>query len=244
MPARLPVAPHLYALMNNPQEKIQKFLANLPMFRELAPEEIARIALGTREVHAERGTVLFRKSDPCVGFHVIVYGQIKLAINSPNGDERVIDLLGAGQSFGEALMFTEQPYLVYAETLADSLLLYITKDVVFEEIARTPGFAHRMIASLSRRLHTLIRELESYAFDSGIQRVIGYLLQAQADAGGSGKSAQVTLPTRKAIIASRLNLTPEHFSRTLHELEKAGMIRIAGRKITIADVTQLRNYRR
>jgi CRP-like cAMP-binding protein len=221
--------------------KVQTFLARLPMFRALAPEELDRIAHGTREIRAARGEVLFQRGDPCEGFHVIVYGQIKLAFNSPGGTEKVVDLLGPGQSFGEALMFMEQPYVVHAQALADSLLLYITKAVVFQEIARTPGFAHKMIAGLSRRLHGLIGDIESYTFASGAQRVIGYLLQA-ADEVESGAAVQVTLPARKNIIASRLNLTPEHFSRILHDLTKAGMIRVDRDQITIVDIAALRNY--
>ena len=52
----------------------------------------------------------------------------------------------------------------------------------------------------------------------------------------------MTLPTSKAIVASRLNLTPEHFSRILHDLTEAGLIRVDGRDGEIVDVTRLRNY--
>jgi CRP-like cAMP-binding protein len=52
----------------------------------------------------------------------------------------------------------------------------------------------------------------------------------------------VTLPTSKAIVASRLNLTPEHFSRILHDLTQAGLIEVDGREVRIKDVTRLRAY--
>ena len=222
--------------------KVQTFLANLPLFRELAPEELDRIALGTREQHAARGEVLFRKGDPCEGFHMVIYGHVKLAFTSASGDEKVVELIGPGQSFGEALMFIEKPYVVYAQALADTLLLYIGKSVVFEEIEREPGFARRMIAGLSRRLHGLVSDLESYSLHSGTQRVIGYLLRAEPEPDTGGKVAQLKLPTSKGIIASRLNLTPEHFSRVLHELSGAGLISVEGRTVTILDLVRLRIY--
>jgi CRP-like cAMP-binding protein len=222
--------------------KPQSFLANLPLFREVAPEELAKIAAGTTEVHAARGEILFHKGDPCVGFHMVVYGHVKLAITSANGDEKVIELIGPGQSFGEALMFMEMPYVVYAQTLADTLLLHISKSVVFEEIERQPRFARRMIAGLSRRLHGLIGDLEAYSLHSGIQRVIGYLLRAEPDGDAGGTTAQLKLPTSKGIIASRLNLTPEHFSRILHELTVAKLIAVDGRNVTILDLDRLRVY--
>ncbi|OGA44004.1 MAG: Crp/Fnr family transcriptional regulator [Betaproteobacteria bacterium RIFCSPLOWO2_12_FULL_62_13] len=204
--------------------------------------ELDRIATGTREVHAMRGEVLFRKGDPCDGFHLVVYGQIKLAFTSPSGVEKVVELMGPGQSFGEAVMFTERPYPVYSQALVDSMLLHIAKAVVFEEIERDPAFARKMIGGLSRRLHSLVSDLESYTLHSGMQRVIGYLLRGEPEKGNQGAPLSVALPSSKTVIASRLNLTPEHFSRILHDLMEAGLIRVEGRSITILDLEQLRTF--
>jgi CRP/FNR family transcriptional regulator, dissimilatory nitrate respiration regulator len=52
----------------------------------------------------------------------------------------------------------------------------------------------------------------------------------------------VTLPTNKCIIASRLDLTQEHFSRIVHELSENGLIAVKGRKISIPDAEKLRRY--
>ena len=222
--------------------KVQTFLANLPLFRVIAPQELDRIALGTREQHAARGEVLFRKGDPCDGFHMVVYGHVKLAFTSASGDEKVVELIGPGQSFGEALMFMEKPYIVYAQTLADSLLLHVSMSVMFEEIEREPRFARKMIAGLSRRPHGLVSDLEAYSLHSGTQRVIGYLLRADSEPDAAGNVAQFKLPTSKGIIASRLNLTPEHFSRVLHEFTTAGLITVDGRNVTILDLERLGTY--
>jgi len=221
--------------------KVQAFLANIPLFKEMRQEEIDRIAASTSELHVARGDILFRKGDPCDGFHVVVYGQIKLAFTSPGGTEKVIEIMTPGQSFGEAVMFMEKPYLVYAQALADSMLLHIAKSAVFAEIEHDPKFARRMIAGLSRRLHGLIADLESYSLHSGTQRVIGYLLRSEPpEPDARNPLLSVELPTRKSIIASRLNLTPEHFSRILHDLDEAGLIKVEGRSVVILDVERLR----
>lgn len=222
--------------------KTQAFLRNLPLFRELAPEEIDRVSAGTLELRVQRGDILFQKGDPTRGFYIVVYGQVKLLFITPNGDEKVIEIMGPGQSFGEALMFMEKPYIVTAHALADSMLLHVSKEVVFEEIDRDPKFARRMIAGLSRRLHHLINDVESYSLRSATQRVIGYLLQPDHDDDEAHGRAIVTLPASKAVIASRLNITPEHFSRILHELTEAQLIEVAGRTVSILDMEKLRTY--
>jgi CRP/FNR family transcriptional regulator, dissimilatory nitrate respiration regulator len=219
--------------------KVDAFLANLPLFKEASTEEIERIAQGTRSVHASRGETLFHKGDTPEGFYLVVYGQVKLAFISPQGADKVVEIIGPGMSFGEAVMFLEMPHVVYAQTLADSLLLHVSKSVVFNELEHNAEFARKMLGGLSRRLHGIISDVEAYCMHSGAQRVIGYLLRDAEQVEGNGQAA-VMLPTNKGVIASRLNLTPQHFSRILHELTQAGLVTVDGRTIHIADIDRLR----
>ncbi|QKS28992.1 Crp/Fnr family transcriptional regulator [Accumulibacter sp.] len=217
---------------------IEALLAHVPLFNGLEADEIARLARGSREITATRGDILFHKGDTPTGFHLIVYGQIKLAFTSPQGGEKVVDIVGQGQTFGEAVMFMDKPFMVYAQALADSLLLHISKNAIFDELDKDPKLGRKMIAGLSMRLHHLINDVESYSLHSGRQRIIGYLLREYPN--GGERSVTVTLPTNKGVIASRLNLTQEHFSRILHELSEKGLIVVEGRKIHIPDVEKLR----
>lgn len=220
--------------------KVEEFLRNLPLFRDLTAEEVDRVAASTSQVRMSAGSILFRKGDPCAGFHVIVYGQVKLAFGASDGSEKVVEILGPGQSFGEAVMFLDKPYVVFAETLADSLLLHVGKAVIFQELAHSQHFARRMLGGLAQRLHRIVGDLEGYSLKSGTQRVIGYLLRDVAD---GGRTAEVTLPATKSVIASRLSITREHFSRILHELSDAGLIKVSGRNIRFLDIDRLRSHR-
>jgi CRP-like cAMP-binding protein len=221
---------------------IEALLTHVPLFNGLASEEIARIARGTRETHASKGDILFHKGDPCNGFHLLVYGQIKLAFTSSQGTEKVVEILGQGQSFGEALMFLEKPYIVFAQALTDSLLLHVSKAAVFEELQRDHNLCRKMLAGMAMRLHELMNDVESYSLHSGKQRIIGYLLRELSDDELNGINIAITLPTNKGVIASRLNLTQEHFSRILHELTELGLIVVEGRKIHIPSVANLRKH--
>lgn len=220
--------------------KSAAFLGNHPLFSGLAREQLSRIADAALVIEAPRGSVLFKAGDSCRGFHLIVYGQVKLAVENAQGGEKVIELLGPGKSFGEAVMFLDMPYRVCAQALVDSKLLHIDRTAVFAELDRDPMLARRMIASLSMRLHHLVSDLESQALQSGTQRVVGYLLSLINDA--AGRDARIELPVRKNIIASRLNLTHEHFSRILHGLADTGVIGIQGQHITVPDPAALRRH--
>ena len=223
---------------------LPRYLATLPLFSNMRDEELQRLATGCQLRRVERGKVIFRAGDPCHEFHVNVLGQVKLFVISPTGTEKVVELVGPGNSFAEAVMFMGVPYVLSAQTLTDSLILSIEKDVVLREIGASPEFALRMLAGLSRRLHGLIKDVEAYALHSGVQRVIGYLLGDDNldETENASQAITVSLPVSKAAIASRLSLTPEYFSRVLNELETAGLIHVDKRDIHITDTARLANY--
>jgi CRP-like cAMP-binding protein len=223
---------------------LPRYLGVLPLFSDLSPPELERLARGCQLRRFGRGEAVFRVGQPCEEFHVTVTGQVKLFAVSPAGQEKVIELIGPGGSFAEALMFTGQPYIINAQSLTDSLLLSVSKKAVVAEIEGDSRFAMRMLAGISRRLHGLVRDVQAYSLHSGMQRVIGYLLRDQVAADEVSSAAlTVLLPVSKAIIASRLSLTPEYFSRVLHELEMANLIEVDKREIRIRDPLKLSQHR-
>lgn len=222
---------------------LPRYLSVLPLFSDLCEPELERLASGCTLHRLARGEMVFRVGEPCEAFHVTVIGQVKLFVLSPTGQEKIIEIASPGQSFAEALMFTDRPYIVSAQALTDSTVLSIAKAAVVGEIECEPRFALRMLAGISRRLHGLVHDVQAYALHSGMQRVIGYLLRDQlAEDCVSGDVITVSLPVSKATIASRLSLTPEYFSRVLHELESAGLIEVDKRDIRILDARRLATY--
>jgi CRP-like cAMP-binding protein len=218
---------------------VSALIGRLPLFSSMSLEEIARITLGTREIRVGKGDILFHKNDPCQGFHLLLSGQIKLAFTSAQGNEKVVEIVGPGQTFGEAIMFMDTPYIVFAQALADSQLLHISKAALYDELENDPRLARKMLASMAMRLHQLMHDMEGYSLHSGKERIISYLLRELPESTTDGP-ATVALATTKGIVASRLNLTQEHFSRILHELVEDKLIVVKGRNIEIPDVARLR----
>lgn len=219
----------------------RRILAHLPLFQSLSDEQRDHLLSGITSHRVKKGEVLFLKGDPVTGFHIIAYGQIKLTVQSADGEEKVIEIIGPQQSFGEAVMFLGRPYPVTAQALADCLLLHVTSERIDALLTEDSTFARRMLAGLSMRLHSLIQDVEAYSLVSSVQRVVGYLLQQCPDTDDD-VAAEVVLPTSKQVIASRLNLVPETLSRILTELTRSGLIEVKGRTIIVKAVNKLREY--
>lgn len=221
---------------------IPALLGRLPLFSALSPGQIAPIAAAARERRLAKGEMLFQKGDTPKGFFFVVFGQVKLAFPSSQGNEKVVEIISPRQSFGEAVMFMERPYPVFAEALADTLLIHIAKDSVLNLLETDVSFARRMLAGLSMRLHSLVSDVESYSLRSSAQRVIGYLLEHCPSSDDTPGALDITLPTSKQVIASRLNLTPETLSRIFHDLTEAGLVEVHGRQVKVPDLRRLREF--
>lgn len=220
---------------------VPRYLSMLPLFQEMQPPELQRLAQGSQLRELARGADVFRSGEPCREFHVTVSGQVKLFAISPAGQEKIIELVGPGNSFAEAFMFMERPYLINAQALTDTLLLSVSREAVLREIQGGAQFCMRMLAGLSRRLHGLVNDVQAYSLHSGVERVIGYLMRDLPEDGGAA-AASVQLPVSKASIASRLSMTPEYFSKVLHELEAKGLIEVDKREIRLLDMQRLSRY--
>ncbi|MBP9737743.1 MAG: Crp/Fnr family transcriptional regulator [Rhodoferax sp.] len=219
-----------------------RFLARSAFFSAMSADELQRMASACQIKRFPKGDMIFRTGEPCDAFHIVVDGEVKLFVSSAAGHEKVVEIACAGQSFGEGMMFLDKPCILNARTLTDVVLVVVSKQGVFLEVAQDPRFAMHMLAGISRRLHGLIQDVQSYALHNGMQRLIGFLLRDVDTNAQAVGTFTVTLPASKATIASRLSLTPEYFSRVLHELESIQLIQIDKRDIHIADVQRLASH--
>lgn len=220
---------------------LQHQLAALPLFSDMDGPELARLASGCQLRRLASSEMVFRVGQRCHALHVALQGQVKLFASSASGQEKVIELIGPGHSFAEAMMFTDRPCFLNAQALVPTLLLTVPKANVLAVIARDCSFAMRMLAGISRRLQGLLQDVEAYALHSGPERVIDYLLRdLDAEADRPHDAITVPLMVSKATIASRLSLTPEYFSRVLHEFEAAELIELGRREVRIPDPGRLR----
>ena len=93
---------------------IPGLLGRMPLFSAMSPDDLQQIADATREKRLQKGEMLFQRGDTPKGFYYVIFGQVKLAFSSPQGNEKVVEILGPHQSFGEAVMFMDRDYPVFA----------------------------------------------------------------------------------------------------------------------------------
>ncbi|GGY97370.1 Crp/Fnr family transcriptional regulator [Streptomyces poonensis] len=217
---------------------VSELLPRLPLFAGLTWEQLTVISSGSHVRTVGRGSVLFHQGDPVRGFFFVLRGQVQLTVSAADGAEKVLEIVQAGESFGEAVVFEGISYPVTATVLVGTELLSVSGTAVLALLDRDPSFARRMLANMAVRLRRLVGDVESYSLRTSEQQVIGYLLH-RTDEETDGRVREIVLPAAKHTLASRLNLTPETFSRTLQGLSADGLISVRGRRITLHDTVRL-----
>ncbi len=203
-----------------------------PLFGAMPMDVTVSLAGSAGPRSYEKGTLLFQQGDPASAFYVILDGWVKLARITPEGSEAVVGVFSRGETFAEAAMFLGGKYPVNAEVVAPSRLLKIDGEALRRKIRENPDLALSMLASASHQLKSLVEQIEQIKLLSAPQRIADFLIQQCRTRQGS---CVVELPYEKALIASRLGMKPESFSRAIAKLRSLG-VSVDHEFVSIVDV--------
>ena len=209
-------------------------LAQLPMFHRTPRPQLAELARQALARQAPQGSTIAQRGERLPGLMVVRYGLVKLALKGDS--ERVLRLVGAGQTFGEAALFLDQALPVDVTALADTALLIVPAAPLLALFDSDPRFARGLLASLCQRLHMMVVDFEAATVHGARERLASYI-GSLASPGPVAETAQ--LPAAKAVIASRLGMTKETLSRLLRAFMDEGLIAVANREITLLDRARL-----
>lgn len=204
------------------------------LFAGLTDDDISILSSVIREKRYSKGNILFEEGTKAVGFFVVATGKVKVYKLSSEGKERVLHVVQPGGSFADAAIFADGCYPAFAETIAESTLLFFPKMDFLDLLHNHSQLSINMIAGLSRYLRQFTVQIEDLTFRDVPARLARYLLELS---GRSGKT--VTLPLSKSQLASNLGTTSETLSRTLRKLIDEELVQVQGKAIEILNGERL-----
>jgi CRP-like cAMP-binding protein len=210
---------------------ILEALGKSHLFSELTEAQMDRVRRHSHVTDMIEGEPLFFQGDNATSFYLVLSGRIKLFRISPDGKEKVVEIMETGATFAEALMFMDQPhYPVNATAIGPCRVIGINCKDFKAMLRESIDTCFLLLGGMSFRLRGLIREIDALSLDTGTVRTVAYLLnQAPAD------SNCFELTIAKSVIASRLSVKPETFSRILKNLHEQKIVSLDGRNVTIHD---------
>ena len=208
------------------------------LFARLPEASLQEVCASANLKRLPVGAALFHQGDKADRFYFLFSGQVKLHRVVSDGQEKLVEIIRPGDSFAEALLFTGAPnYPVSATALKASLVASLHGAHYRRMLEEHPSICLDILATLSIRLHQRLNEIDTLTLANASHRVVRFLYQSQ-----EGESGVVTLDVPKRLIASKLGIQPETFSRILHRMIDAGLIAMERRVIRVLDRPSLASY--
>jgi CRP-like cAMP-binding protein len=222
-------------MMNRGHGNAYQHLKNSHLFTSLSDDQLDRVCTNSITTKLKDGQSLFKQGDEVKRFYLVKSGKIKLFCLSSKGQEKIIDLVSEGNMFAEALMFMDRAhYPVSASAISDSEVIGIDSADFKAMLRDSVDTCFLLLADMSIRLKSLIHEIDTLSLQTGNSRVAAYILD---NAPEDVDKLKLNIP--KHLIASRVSVKPETFSRILKELCEKQILSVKGTEITILNRSAL-----
>jgi CRP/FNR family transcriptional regulator, dissimilatory nitrate respiration regulator len=215
-----------------------KIVRKIPLFSGLSEEAFSWLLAKMQPVSVAAGQTLFLQDEPASRFFVLLDGWVKLSRLAEDGTEAIVNVIAPGETFAEAAVFAQESFPVCAEAVTDARALALGAEDFGETIAGNREIAFAILGSLSLRLRQLVRQIEHLQVKSAPQRVADFLLNLCPP---GQDHCTLALPLHKGLIARRLGMRPETFSRAMARLKSVGVEPLEGR-VKVASVEALRRF--
>lgn len=181
-----------------------------------------------------KNQILFKEGTPSKRFYGVLGGQVAL-IAQDSGN--VVELLGPGSFFGEEALFGGDR-LFSAKVLSCGRIAVLDPEKFLSSDGSLEGLTRFALRRLAERQGRLVRETVSLKSTPPLQRLARLLLSLPDAQSGQAK---VKLPWTKRVMAERIGVRPETFSRLLPGLPLHGA-RVEGDWIVFTDTDALRAF--
>jgi len=210
------------------------------LFRDCSEAFLDKLVRDSQIVTFGRRQVIHIAEDVADRFFLIQNGWVKLYRETLDGSEAVIDIINDGSLFGESALFSGDIYPFSAEAAGPVTVLSMNIRILREEVMSNPAFAMKMMGAMARYSRQQDQELEHRTLQNAPQRIGCFLLRLtpQDESGG----AVIHLPYDKTLVAARLGMQPETFSRALAKLRKEIAVSVRGSTIEIDSIAELARY--
>jgi CRP/FNR family transcriptional regulator, dissimilatory nitrate respiration regulator len=214
-------------------------LRSCQLFSGLPAADLEKVVQFTLPKSLEKGEYLFHEGDPSSGFYVVQSGVVNVHRVNALGEEQVIYVFRAGDSFAEATLASPKGCHADARAIESTCVLLVQKHGILDLLKSQPELALRMLGSMSHHLRALVGQLEDLALKDVETRLANWLLKRCINPSGD-QPARIVLSMTKRMLAAELGTISETFSRTLAKFREQKLVSVKGRTITVVSPIRLR----
>jgi len=224
-------------------EETAALLGGVPVFEQLADDDLRRVAEVTVPRRFAPGEVVFREGDDSDTCYVVQAGHARAIREHPDGRQITLATFGPGDIFGELAMFDDERRSATVEATDELEVLGILGGDMRRLLRRHPDMSVKLVIALGRRLRAANERLARQSFQTVQSRVAAVLAQLVEQAQAEGAAERdVAVVATQADLAKLAGSSRESASRFLAVLERAGVITQGRGRLTVHDPAALQGY--
>ena len=217
--------------------ELARILRATDLFGSVPAEELEAVAAASRLRVFRRGQVVFTAGQTADTVIVVVSGRLKVVVRSAEGGELTLTVVQPGGVFGELAAVDGGPRSADAETLEESRLLLIPRELVQDMCTRLPAVSLALARSLAALLRRLTEGASDLVFLDLPRRVAKVLLSQPR-----GEDGVIRLKMSQEQLAHQAAGTRQSVNAALRGFERRGWIEISDRAVTVKQATALSRF--
>jgi len=212
-------------------------IARVSIFSKLSQtdiEDLTKIAMAKK--YAPDKAVFFQ-GDPSDSLYILVKGSVKVAQASEDGHEKILDILGPGEIFGEFAMLDGHPRSATVTTCEPTELALISRSEFRDFVSTRPEILWKVLASLCERVRKTSTDMLELSSREVPYRLLAALSQLAEKHGQVAADGSCLIGGNFGIndLVAMVGSSREIVSRLLHRYQEEGLIELGKNKLIIPD---------
>ena len=228
--------------MRNRKYDASEALKLVPFFNNLNQEEVGNLSKRLVPRRFNAGQIIFHHGDPGGLLYIISRGKVKITHSTPDGQEAMLAIFGAGDFFGELALLDDSPRSATVEALEPTETMTLHRDEFIRYINNNPDFSLHVLQTLAQHIRRLNNQLSDIFFLDLPARLARQLLHlAEQHGRNTDEGIRIELSLTQTDLAEMTGATRVSINKALGRFRRSNWVKVSGRKFTIIDRDALRN---
>lgn len=172
--------------------------------------------------------IIFQTGSKPYGLYVVCAGRVKVYKPTPSGRLLTTRIASTGELLGYRAFFADEPYAANAETLEDTSVRFLDREVVRKLILTQPALVEEILRKVCLELRYSEDTQVELLYKPAHERLRGLLVHLGKIYASDGDQKEVIVPLTRDEIADLAGLTSETTIRLLREFQQQNIVGTSG----------------
>jgi CRP-like cAMP-binding protein len=208
------------------------------MFRDLGSEALDQLCRYAKHTSLKRGATICSKGDPGNFLFIVISGTVKISVSSPDGRNAILNLINAGDLFGEVAVLDGQARTADAIANTNCEIFVLDRRDFLPFVRGQPELAMRLIELLCTRLRWTSDQVEQVILQDLPGRLASALLGLTEKRKLEPQSQTIAITQQE--ISEMVGMTRESINKQLRAWAARNWVRLEHGAIVVLDAAALR----